>query len=89
MQWFITFPRKLVSLKNNLFRPEETFNGTDYDELLDLIKEAWDKAEEVEIRFEQIDPTPRYLYDNTGGEPAMSADERWQQAFNQKQELKS
>ena len=35
------------------------------------------------------DPTPQFLYDNTGGEPAMSADEMWTQAFNKKQELHS
>jgi hypothetical protein len=35
------------------------------------------------------DPTPRFLYDNSGGEPVMSNDELWQQSFNQKQELHS
>ena len=37
--------------------------------------------------FDEIiyyDPTPQYLYDNTGGEPPISAKERSQMAFEQK-----
>lgn len=33
------------------------------------------------------DPTPQYLYDNTGGEPVKSANEMWQESFQQKREL--
>ena len=31
-----------------------------------------------------IDPTPQYLYDDTGGEPPISAEERHRKAFEQK-----
>ncbi len=37
--------------------------------------------------FDEIiyyDPTPQYLYDDTGGEPAISAEERNRKAFEQK-----
>ncbi len=37
--------------------------------------------------FDEIiyyDPTPQYLYDNTGGEPPISVKERSQMAFEQK-----
>jgi len=30
------------------------------------------------------DPTPQYLYDDTGGEPPISAEERHRKAFEQK-----
>jgi hypothetical protein len=89
MQWQIKFPRKVVSFKNNLIRPEQVETGYDFDELIDYIKEAWEHDEEIEICFYQEDPIPQYLYDATGGEPPLSADERWQQAFDQKRELKS
>ena len=37
--------------------------------------------------FDEIiyyDPTPQYLYDDTGGEPPISAEERTRNAFEQK-----
>ena len=37
--------------------------------------------------FDEIiyyDPTPQYLYDDTGGEPPISAEERNRKAFEQK-----
>jgi len=51
------------------------------DELLPSIEklmEIWD-----------YDPTPQYLYDNTGGEPPMTADEFYSAAWKQHQELHS
>lgn len=39
---------------------------------LEKFLEAWDD-----------DPTPQYLYDNTGGEPAVSAAERLNQSWQQ------
>lgn len=39
--------------------------------------------------YYNYDPTPQFLYDDTGGEPAKSADEMWMEAFIQKQELHS
>tara|TARA_B100001115_G_C15669261_1_gene323062 strand:+ start:46 stop:315 length:270 start_codon:yes stop_codon:yes gene_type:complete len=46
------------------------------DDLLGII----DSFDEI-IHY---DPTPDYLYDNTGGEPPISAKERSQMAFEQK-----
>jgi hypothetical protein len=46
------------------------------DEVLNLLDEYLD-----------FDPTPQFLYDNTGGEPPLSSTEMQQQAFNQKMEL--
>lgn len=33
------------------------------------------------------DPTPQFLYDNTGGEPPVSSQELWMTDFNKKQQL--
>ena len=46
------------------------------DDLLEII----DSFDEI-INY---DPTPQYLYDDTGGEPAISAEERNRKAFEQK-----
>jgi hypothetical protein len=54
--------------------------------LLDQVKIAYESGIDIEISFD-IDPTPQHLYDDTGGEPAVSADERWQNAFDQKRRL--
>ena len=35
------------------------------------------------------DPTPQFLYDNTGGEPPVTATEMWQTDFRKKQEFHS
>ena len=46
-----------------------------------------DQLNEIIDSFDEIiyyDPTPQYLYDNTGGEPPISAKERSQMAFQQK-----
>ena len=37
---------------------------------------------------DDYDPTPYYLWDDTGGEPPMSADERHREAWEEKQRLK-
>jgi len=44
--------------------------------------------EQEEILDDDYDPTPYYLYDDTGGEPPMSADERHREAWEEKQRLK-
>ena len=46
------------------------------DDLLEII----DSFDEI-INY---DPTPQYLYDDTGGEPPVSAEERSREAFEQK-----
>ena len=55
-------------------RDWEVFNFE--DDLLEMI----DSFDEI-IHY---DPTPQYLYDNTGGEPPISAKERSQIAFERK-----
>lgn len=89
MNWTITYPRKLVSLKDKIVREEEKETGYDLDDLLFLVKKAYEDQEEISIELDCYDPTPQYLYDEYGGEPPISADERWTAAFNQKRELKS
>jgi len=55
-------------------RSWEVFNFE--DDLLEII----DSFDEI-INY---DPTPQYLYDDTGGEPPISAEERNRKAFEQK-----
>jgi hypothetical protein len=86
MNWTIIWPRKVLSFKDRTVREQEIEKGQDLDELLDLIKYAYKEGEEITLTLEEYDPTPEFLYDNTGSEPAISADERWQAAFQQKQE---
>jgi hypothetical protein len=88
MNWTITYPRKLLSFKNKTVREEEKEAGSDCDTLLDLIEQAYRDGEEIQVNLEGYDPTPNFLYDDTGGEPALSSDERWEIAFNQKREAR-
>jgi hypothetical protein len=87
LNWEVKWPRKVLSFKHKTVREEEIETGSDLDELIFLIKKADEEAEEIEIRLYEYDPTPEFLYDDFGGEPPMSSSERWQSAFNQKQEL--
>lgn len=66
--------------------PDAVEYGFGLDDLLDQVRIAYESGIDIEISFD-IDPTPQCLYDNTGGEPVMSADERWQNAFDQKRRL--
>ena len=53
----------------------------------DLIHEWWEEEGDVYDDYfspYDIDPTPQYLYDDTGGEPSISAEERNRKAFEQK-----
>lgn len=86
MDWTLTWPRKLLSFRNRTFREESAVTGSSLDELLDLIREAYESGEEITVSLQEHDPTPEFLYDNDGGEPAISSDERWEIAFNQKRE---
>lgn len=83
MYWEITWPRKVLSFKDGIVRDEETQVGTDFDELIQLIEYCCKHQEEATLRLYENQPTDEDVI----GEPAMSADERWQAAFNQKREL--
>ena len=53
----------------------------------DLIDDWWDEYGDDYDDYSSpydIDPTPQYLYDDTGGEPPISAEERNRKAFEQK-----
>ena len=53
----------------------------------DLIEDWWDEYGDDYDDYSspyEIDPTPQYLYDDTGGEPPISAEERNRKAFEQK-----
>jgi len=53
----------------------------------DLIDDWWDEyGDDYDDYLSpyEVDPTPQYLYDDTGGEPAISAKERNKKAFEQK-----
>ena len=54
----------------------------------DVFIQADKHDEQEEILDDDYDPTPYYLYDDTGGEPPMSADERHREAWEEKQRLK-
>lgn len=54
-------------------------------DLTDCINDLIDRIDE----YQDYDPTPQYLYDNTGGEPAVSAEEIHSGAWKQHQELHS
>ena len=58
------------------YLPDAEYNVPTWDNIYDALE-----AIESIIEF---DPTPQYLYDDTGGEPPISAEERHRKAFEQK-----
>ena len=60
----------------NRYLPDAEYNVPTWDNIYDALE-----AIESIIEF---DPTPQYLYDDTGGEPPISAEERSKEAFEQK-----
>jgi len=60
----------------NRYLPDAEYNVPTWDNIYDALE-----AIESIIEF---DPTPQYLYDDTGGEPPISAEERIREAFEQK-----
>jgi len=60
----------------NRYLPDAEYNVPTWDNIYDALE-----AIESIIEF---DPTPQYLYDDTGGEPPISAEERSRKAFEQK-----
>ena len=69
-------------------KPEEMPNVIDAQDV-DLINTWWDEEadlyDDYDIPFD-VDPTPQYLYDDTGGEPPISAQERAWNSFDSKRE---
>jgi len=72
-------------LKENTGAVDE---DTDLDELLALAEYMINEGREFSIEFGTIDPTPQYLYDNSGGEAPVTMREICDSAFAQKQELR-
>ena len=74
--------QEIVDYENKLHMMDQTLNQIDLskieDEIIPLLEEIVD-----------YDPTPQYLYDNDGGEPAISAEEMHSGAWRQHQELHS
>ena len=58
------------------YLPDAEYNVPTWDNIYNALE-----AIESIIEF---DPTPQYLYDDTGGEPPISAEERSREAFEQK-----
>lgn len=61
---------------------------TDVDELLALAEYMINDGRQFSIEFGAVDPTPNYLYDNSGGEAPITMQEICDTAFREKQELK-
>jgi hypothetical protein len=61
---------------------------TDSEELFALAEYMINEGREFSVEFGTIDPTPQYLYDNSGGEAPVTMREICDSAFRQKQELK-
>lgn len=60
---------------------------TDPDELFALAEYMINEGRKFSIEFGTVDPTPQYLYDNSGGEAPVTMREICDLAFKQKQEL--
>ena len=56
----------------------------------DYIKDWWESEgeyfDDYDSPYDMIDPTPQYLYDDTGGEPPISAEERNRNSLDSKRE---
>ena len=59
---------EIVKFENSLHMMDMTLNQTDVNTLEEVISMIEDIVD--------YDPTPQYLYDNSGGEPLMTANER-------------
>ena len=57
--------------------------------MIEAIEDDLQPVIEKVMEVLDYDPTPQYLYDNDGGEPPLSADERHAAAWRQHQELHS
>lgn len=84
--------------KRKIFRPARLeMLCIELEQLADEDESAWPPNQQlIEIRdaayeflraaddFLGYDPTPQFLYDNTGGEPPTSSQELWMTDFNKK-----
>ena len=56
----------------------------------DYIKDWWESEgeyfDDYDSPYDMIDPTPQYLYDDTGGEPPISAEERNRNSLDSKKQ---
>ena len=69
-----------------MFMNTSTFNNKK-DPFKELSNEWWDENGDDYDDYDSpydIDPTPQYLYDDTGGEPPISAEERRDAEFRKK-----
>lgn len=64
-----------------------TDEDTDPEELFALAEYMINEGREFSVEFGTVDPTPQYLYDNSGGEAPVTMREICDLAFKQKQEL--
>ena len=64
-----------------------TEEDTDPEELFALAEYMINEGREFSVEFGTVDPTPQYLYDNSGGESPVTMREICDSAFRQKQEL--
>lgn len=81
---------RLIALKNELTRLLKQDERRDimYAELHEISNDIHEFVAAVD-QWHDYDPTPQFLYDNDGGEPAVSAAERDAATFAQKRELHS
>ena len=71
-----------------LYRTDHPEDQLDGDK--DLIDSWWDEEgdlyDDYISPYKDFDPTPQYLYDHTGGEPPISAEERNRNSLDSKRE---
>jgi hypothetical protein len=73
--------KEIVKFENSLHMMDMTLNQTDVNTLEEVISMIEDIVD--------YDPTPQYLYDNSGGEAPMTANERLSAAWKEHLQLHS
>jgi len=73
--------KEIVKFENSLHMMDMTLNQTDVNTLEEVISMIEDIV--------NYDPTPYYLYDNSGGEAPMTANERLSAAWKEHLQLHS
>ncbi len=73
--------KEIVKFENSLHMMNMTLNQTDVNTLEEVISMIEDIVD--------YDPTPQYLYDNSGGEPPMTANERLSASWQEHLQLHS
>jgi len=71
--------KEIVKFENSLHMMDMTLNQSDVNTLEEVISMLEDIV--------NYDPTPYYLYDNSGGEPLMTANERLSAAWKEHLQL--